>query len=145
MEYINTFTCVNGAEEAKRFIMPEFKRRYYHKGFTLIEVLVAMSILSAGILAIISLFPLVTRNVESNWQNNNIAMIAQEKMDELISNNNPVSSYEKISEPLPEKYKGFIRYWGGPRSESFQTVYVQVVWNEKGQVKEYTLVGAVSP
>jgi len=61
-------------------------------GFTLIEVLVSIFILTVGIMAVLQAFPLGTKILGSSKRTTVAGQLGQAKIEELIS-----QSYEKIS------------------------------------------------
>ncbi|MCE1247323.1 MAG: type II secretion system GspH family protein [Firmicutes bacterium] len=58
-----------------------------NKGFALLEVVFAFAILELALLAIISAFPSLTKLNRSAWQVSVAAQLAQEKMEEIKSDN----------------------------------------------------------
>ncbi|MBU1124791.1 MAG: prepilin-type N-terminal cleavage/methylation domain-containing protein [Candidatus Omnitrophica bacterium] len=55
------------------------------KGFTLIEVLIAIFILGVGMLGIFSLFPMAWQNLNYSRKLNEVAFFANKKFDEIKS------------------------------------------------------------
>jgi type IV pilus assembly protein PilV len=77
------------------------------KGFTIIEILIAIFILVVGILGVLSAFPLGTKFVTFSRMSSVAIQLAQEKMEEIIS-----QSYDNISSSTEDygKISGFEAY-----------------------------------
>lgn len=61
------------------------KKFYFYNGFTLIESLVAIFILSIGILAVLIMFPLGIKIIDSSKMMATGIQLGQEKIEEIIS------------------------------------------------------------
>jgi type II secretion system protein I len=101
------------------------------KGFSLIEVLVALVILSIAILATAGLMVTTTKNNSFGNHMTEAATLAQDKMEELlvtdwgsISNNNDVVLVQG-SMGMP-----FTRNWNVADAASLKTITVTVNWND---------------
>ena len=101
------------------------------KGFSLIEVLVALVILSIAILATAGLMVTTTKNNSFGKNMTEAATLAQDKMEELlvtpwgnISNNNDVVQVQG-SAGIP-----FTRSWNVADAGSLKTITVTVNWND---------------
>ena len=101
------------------------------KGFSLIEVLVALVILSIAILATAGLMVTTTKNNSFGKNMTEAATLAQDKMEELlvtpwgnISNNNDVVQVQG-SAGIP-----FTRNWNVADAGSLKTITVTVNWND---------------
>lgn len=101
------------------------------KGFTLIEVLIAMIILSVALLAIIGMFITGVDGVSFGDRITSAVTLAQEKMEELVGLD--------YSEPTfwdggPEKIGTITRIWQVKRDDPFPgmaTIRVTVSWRDK--------------
>jgi len=110
------------------------------KGFTLIEILISIFILSVGIVGILLAFPLGVQ-VESNAKMRTCASkLAQEKMEEVISFpyediNSSLEDYETISEFQSYKRETNVDYYDPDSFLSATTnlgikmIEVKVFWN----------------
>ena len=110
------------------------------KGFTLIEILISIFILSVGIVGILLAFPLGVQ-VESNAKMRTCASkLAQEKMEEVISFpyediNSSLEDYETISEFQSYKRETNVDYYDPDSFLSTTTnlgikmIEVKVFWN----------------
>jgi len=131
------------------------KRRFkYKKGLSLIEVLIALGVLAVGILAIIGIFPSIFRLNANSWNTTEVMLLAQEKMDEILANNQYISTSPQEDYPsqIPRDSQGnptgYRKWWGEADpggNTNIQIIKVEVVWIESGRVKRYNLTGAVAP
>ena len=114
--------------------------RKNNRGFTLIEILISIFILSIGIVGILLAFPLGVQ-VESNAKMRTCASkLAQEKIEEAISLpyediNSSLEDYETISEFQSYKRETNVDYYDPDSSLSTTTnlgvkmIEVKVFWN----------------
>jgi type II secretory pathway pseudopilin PulG len=144
-------------------ILMRNKRIRQAQGFTLVEVLLATTILSFGVIAIVGLLPASFQIIQNTSNSTAIAITAQTIMDEVFKNNTyaPASAMKVETNPLehPSLYKldydklasltGTARdaylesleplatffVWGGGVQvhPSYQVVYVQAVWKKGKQ------------
>jgi len=81
-----------------------------NKGFTILETMVAILVLTIGITAVLQLFPLCSSIQKSNEMENQAIFLAQEKMEQEI-----FKTYENIQigtiieNPVYSPYERFIR------------------------------------
>ncbi|MCX5714990.1 MAG: type II secretion system protein [Candidatus Omnitrophica bacterium] len=61
------------------------KRLHIFKGFTLIEILISLSILALGVVIVFSLFPLSLRSLTYSRRLTEVYFLAEKKMEELKS------------------------------------------------------------
>lgn len=79
------------------------------KGFTLVEILVAVSVLLIGIVAIIQVFP-ISFSMETDTQLETQAVfLAQEKMEEIMSDSYEGVEIGDTSENLTAPFDRFVR------------------------------------
>ena len=71
-----------------------------HRGFTLIEVLVALAILAIGVLAVVSVFPAALGNIRIAHQRSMAAELAEDTLDR-VRMTGARSLYEGPYGPLP--------------------------------------------
>lgn len=74
----------------------------FEKSFTLIELLIVIFVLTAGIIAILEAFPLGIRMAKSSQMTTTAAFLAQEKMEEIAE-----QSYGEISAGISTEPYGF--------------------------------------
>lgn len=55
------------------------------KGFTLVEILISLFILGVGVVGILTLFPLAWQSLSYSRKLNNVAYLAEKKLEELKS------------------------------------------------------------
>jgi len=106
------------------------------KGFSVIEVLISLALMSIGVLAVMGVF-IVSYKMNFNADNMNFALYnAQKKMDYLIKTKNLISTttqtenvnYEGTGNPRPGWQ---LSYAGSAPSENYQQITVTVNWVEK--------------
>ncbi len=78
-----------------------------HQGFTLIEVLIAASILSVGLLALVSVFPVGYVDVTVSGGQSKATAYAQQMMEQL--KNQPFTASAPLQTDAPEA--GYTRTW----------------------------------
>jgi len=121
--------------------MPAGARRKPHgeRGFTLIEVLIALTILTIGLLAVATM---QISAIHGNKMGNDISraiFLAQDKLEELKSS-------EDITDTISVPANGsdetgiFNRSWGlGPSGTNSRSVTVTVSWTTRGNNHSVTL------
>jgi type IV pilus assembly protein PilV len=118
-------------------------------GFTLIEILIAMVVLSFALLAVAGMQVTVIRTNSSSNLLTQGATIAQEKIEELMTlpynhlnliDTTPEGSFTTYNEPNPPD--GYSVQWqvdeGSPIPNN-KTVNVNVLWNSAGNTKSFSL------
>ncbi|MHC9543999.1 MAG: prepilin-type N-terminal cleavage/methylation domain-containing protein [Vulcanimicrobiota bacterium] len=123
-------------------------RKVKNKGFSLIEVLIAMLIFTVGVLAIIGLFPTIGRLNKGSELSNQALMLAQARMDQITTNNALISTTATIANPKELPAGATLRWWGesDPNGNSaMQQVKVEVTWVENGRSRKITLTSIISP
>jgi type IV pilus assembly protein PilV len=106
------------------------------KGFSLIEVLVAMVILAIALLALAGLMVSTTRNNSFGGHMTEAATFAQDKLEELRLT--PWANIDTGADPVPPKGSTGINYnrnWTvvtnvPPPNDTLRTVTVTVSWND---------------
>ncbi|MFA6133454.1 MAG: prepilin-type N-terminal cleavage/methylation domain-containing protein [Phycisphaerae bacterium] len=110
------------------------KRRGNIAGFTLIEVLVAMTVLSGGILGVLSAFSLASRSGRSGANLRQAVAIAQRELELIV--NAPAGA------ALPQRQTAG-RYEWQPLVEDLtprlKRATIKVNWSEGGAAREYRL------
>ena len=123
-------------------IILNYKRQ---KGMSLIEILLAFGLLAVGVLAVVGLFPQMVKLNSNSWANSQMMLIAQEKMDELLANNNYIgTSY--VTDTTGKVPNGYLRWRAtAATSTGAQPIEVEVSWIEKSRTKTFMLYGVISP
>ncbi|GEM_PF-1821498 len=115
-------------------------------GFSLIEVMIALTILTVGILAVVGIFPFIFKANSDAWNTQTASLLAQEKLNEILEARTFIDQ-TTYSSDIPSNIPGFggYRRWIGVASGSTmcQYIYVQVRWFDKGRVRELCLVGSI--
>jgi prepilin-type N-terminal cleavage/methylation domain-containing protein len=118
------------------------------KAFTLIEIIMAMAIMTIGIIAVVRILPLGLRASKSAEMMSRGAFLAQEKMEELkLAGVAGVTAPEPVI-PLEGEEKGYI--WatevsevpleGVTSSENIRRLTLTVSWQEKGKTRSQDFI-----
>ncbi|MCL5774556.1 MAG: hypothetical protein M1536_09330 [Firmicutes bacterium] len=111
----------------------------------MVEVLIALALLSTGILAVIGVYPVILQ-MNTSSQNNDIALsLAQQKLDEILSNGTFIST--SAQSDMPSNLPSCTRQWWGssvPYNSSLQQIDVQVTWTEKNRLRSVTVTSIIS-
>jgi len=101
-------------------------------GFTLIEVLVAMVILSVALLALASLTAITTKTNSYGSHLTEASLFAQDKLEELRA-----TRWEKITEGMDsDQVSGstgidYTRKWSVNRNETLKTINISIEWKDR--------------
>ena len=113
-----------------------------NRGFTILETMVAILVLTIGITAVLQVFPLCTNIQKSNEMENQAIFLAQEKIEQEI-----FKTYENIQigtiieDPVYSPYERFVRETNitleeaGPDS-GLKKIEVIVRWNSVFSLKK---------
>jgi prepilin-type N-terminal cleavage/methylation domain-containing protein len=119
------------------------------RGFSLIEVMVAMAVFSVGVVAVSWLFPIALDNLKESQRATTMALVARQTMDEILVKRmfiTPVNN-KMLVNPSPRN-DCQVYYSGKPPEPSgaprYQEVEVEVIWMYKGIPRTYKLSGIVS-
>lgn len=99
------------------------------KGFTLIEVLIALVILSVALLALAGLMAQTTKNNSFGGRITEAATFAQDKLEELKA-----TSWIVIipgSDKMSSNGMDFARNWTVATSGNLKTIAITINWNDK--------------
>jgi len=119
------------------------------KGFSLIEVLIGLVILSVALLALAGLMVQSTKNNSFGGHMTEAATFAQDKLEELRVT--PWANINTDADPVPPKGSTGISYnrnWSvtpnvAPPNDTLKTVSVRVSWND-GLSHSISLTSAIS-
>ena len=96
----------------------------YFKGFTLMELLISLSILGVGVIILFSLFPLSLRSMTYGRKLTQVYFLAEKKMEELKAIEN------KTTIDVSEGEEGDMRWSISPKSvqlsDGVDVIYVEV-------------------
>ena len=124
------------------------------KGITLLEILAAITLFTLGTIAAYNYFPFFFSSEDSYWKTVEMTMLAQDKMEEIVVKNHPISIEPHKDYPLtigrdkqghPSGYRKWQALEAPASSSSLQKVMVEVVWHANGKVNYYNLIGAIMP
>lgn len=125
--------------------------RVRRAGLSLIEVLWALGILSAGILAVIGVFPGAFNLNKAAWGTTTAVFLAQNKLDQILAEGIVIDTSPKTDNP-PEIPGGYRRWWGSSNPDGIaglQQINVQVSWFErtetKSRLKTITISSLLAP
>lgn len=101
------------------------------RAFTLVEALVAMAVLSAGVIGVVEVFSLATSTASRNERLSQAVQIAQREL-----------SMAMISQVRPKEGASFPHRWKVQRQErpmGMELVAVTVSWSDRGAEQNYRL------
>ena len=120
------------------------RRRAARSGFTLLEVVVALAIFTAGILAILELFSGSLRLSEGARDVSAAQIYASQRMEEALLAPNPVPGVERGT--FGEKYRWEANTTLGPPEEEspYQEVRIRVFvrWDDGAQERSVDVAGS---
>lgn len=117
------------------------------RGFSLLEVLIALGLMTIGILAVIGIFPAIFDLNYNAWGTTTAAALAQEKVDQLLSAGSFVGA-APVQDSPSALYQCTRQWWGAPDplgNPSIQQLVVQITWNEKGRTRIVSLTTLLAP
>lgn len=111
------------------------------RGFTLIEIIMAMAIMAVGIIGVVRLLPVGLRASKSSEMMSRASFLAQEKMEEL-----KLAGFDELTKPNPsidlegeegdyswEAEVSEVELEGVTSSEDIRSLSLTVSWQEKGK------------
>jgi len=118
-------------------------KRCNEKGFSLVEVLIAISIFSVGILAVAQMIDTSIKYNSSARLMSEATGIAQYQMEKLMNASYHDSDLDEFSSPYgPNTIANYSVSWtvqeGLPMSE-MKTINVTVAWKDRGENKNLTV------
>lgn len=106
------------------------------RGFSLVEIVLAISMLGLGILVVLGIFPkIIDLNLS---RNNNVKAIqlVQDKMDELLAAGTQVTgAYDQPTSVIPNSRRTWI---GSAPVSHLQQVTLTVDWPERGRQRSFS-------
>jgi type IV pilus modification protein PilV len=102
------------------------------KGFTLIEVLIALIILSVSLLALAGLMVTTTRNNSSGAHLTEAVTMAQDKLEELrVTRWETIPEGATMDQALGSTGTSYARQWAVATAGNLKTVTVTVTWADR--------------
>lgn len=104
-------------------------------GMSIIEILIAYTVLLVAVLALLGSIPLAAQQHENGLAANQALYYAEQKMDELIRNDNKIPTLSE-SQDYPTNDNTIVRTWKGEigSDTTLETITVTVTWmTNKGQ------------
>jgi len=116
------------------------------KGFTLIEIIMAMAILAVGIIGVVRLLPVGLRASKSSEMMSRAGFLAQEKMEEL-----KLAGLDQFSQPdFPlegekedyswEAFVSEVSLNGLASAQDIRSLRLTVSWQEKGKTRSQDFI-----
>jgi len=99
-------------------------------GFTLIEVLIALFVLTAALLAISSMVYSVMGSTSLSKEVGTATTLMQDKMESL--RNTPVSSLSSGNDTIQLGNVDYLRQWSVAASANTRTITVTIDWTSRG-------------
>lgn len=114
-----------------------FMKKTNLRGFSLVEIILAISVLALGILVVLGIFPKI---IDLNLSKDNTVkaiQLAQDKMDELLAAGTQVTgAYDQPASVIPNSRRTWI---GSAPVSHLQQVTVTVDWPERGKQRSFTI------
>ena len=117
------------------------------RGLSMIEVLVALGILSVAVLGVLGMFPSMARLGANTSDSADKLYAAQDKLDELLDNDVAIGTSYTTDYPFGTN-NGYRRWRGITdtyNNAGIQTIEVEVTWFAQGRSRSIFLYGQVSP
>lgn len=114
-------------------------KKVYLRGFSLVELILAISVLGLGILVVLGIFPKI---IDLNLSKDNTVktiQLAQDKMDELLAAGTRITG---TFSDQPAAIPSCRRTWAGqdiPGYPNLQQVTVTVEWPERGKQRNFSI------
>ncbi|MDO5296283.1 MAG: hypothetical protein Q4F00_06545 [bacterium] len=105
------------------------------RGMSVIEILIAYTVLLVAVLALLGSLPMAAQQHSSGVTANQALYYAEQKMDELIRNDTKISTSGEFQD-LPLNDNTMVRTWKGEigNDTAVETITVKVTWlTEHGQ------------
>jgi prepilin-type N-terminal cleavage/methylation domain-containing protein len=127
------------------------------RGFSLVEVMVALVVTCFGLILLLGIFPMAMKNADNLDISERMHLAGQQAMEQILLGNTYVNTIPTEMTPPPAqmprdingKPVGKISYWGeiptplgDPR---FQKVYVEVTWQQGTRKQSFKITGYVAP
>ena len=114
------------------------------RGFTLLEILVAIVILSISLLALAGIMSTTSRNTAMGGHLTEAATFAQDKLEQLR-----VTPWASITSGVDVTAPGatgisYTRRWNVVQNGTFRSVTINMNWNERGVNHSFNLVSGIS-
>jgi prepilin-type N-terminal cleavage/methylation domain-containing protein len=127
-------------------------------GMSLIEVLVALLVVTMGLLIVLGCFPVIARSIDKTSEDRNLVLLAQSVMDRLLMDNNFIQVKEVVEKDLPRdilkelqgrgtitvKYRGEVPL-PTATNPKYQRVHVEVTLSRPKTPKKIKLTGVICP
>jgi len=106
------------------------KRRKRSRGFTLLEVLIALFILTIGITFIYSIFPLGMRVAKQTQTLSSVSFFAQKKLEELKTSTAPLTN--STGQDAIFNWTVKVTDYTTPENIVLKKVQLDILWSEGG-------------
>lgn len=117
------------------------------RGFSLVEILLALAVLSVALLGLLGLLPVAFRQQQSSTMMTQSLYLATQTMDDLLQRNEFLGSVPQTDQPFSEPI-GSRSWWGSPDPggrAGLQLVTVEVTWAEGPRQHRVRLQSLLAP
>lgn len=103
------------------------------KGFTLLELVIAIGLFAIGIITAIASFPALRHFHDASWEFKKAQVLASDKMEELLASSDFIYSGEEAKEELPSCKR---RWKVSKVDDATSKLTVSVIWVAQAQQKD---------
>jgi Tfp pilus assembly protein PilV len=116
------------------------------RGFTMVEVMIAILLTAIAVIGIMALFVTETRASSYSRHSTEAAALAADKLEKLRTMSGPIGGTETALDPQGAAGGLFDRTWTvDSTNPSYTEVVVSVSWDESGATKTITMHGRRQP
>jgi type IV pilus assembly protein PilV len=122
-------------------LYPGIKQRSGEKGFTLIEVIFAMTILAVGLLAVATMQVTAIRGNTTSMDISSAIDLVQDRVDKLLAVNIGHADLTAGNHPDPDPGDRYNITWSVQDNTpifNVKTITVRAVWNDRALTKSHT-------
>ena len=122
------------------------RARARERGFTLIEVMVALLLTAVAVMGLLGVYAALTRASSSTRHGSEAAVLAQDKLEQLRAQIAATASGSEANINERGVATGmFTRTWAETLGSSYADIVVTVTWSEDGVARQFVLRGRRGP